>query len=172
MQDDQWFVIEDGRRWTFEALVSKYNERVFQLAHRWVDSPEDAEDVAMKAWEIAWRKRATFKGVRGACFYTWLCGILKNLVRVCNRTRQPPMMRIDWFTHLETSAWDGPWNSLLASEFLDRVKSHGSEDQYNSLIALLEGWTSKEAAARLGINDVAYKSRLARARKTAASMIT
>lgn len=77
--DDRQLVqrAQNGDRRAFEALVRKYQRRVFRLAYGLVKRPEDAMDIAQEAFVKVHKNLEGFKG--DASFYTWLYRITRNL---------------------------------------------------------------------------------------------
>jgi len=51
----------DGAREAFQVLVERYEGMVFDLAHQYADSPEDAEDLAQDTFLKAYRKIETLR---------------------------------------------------------------------------------------------------------------
>ena len=65
-----------------EGWVDRYAERLYRTA-AFLSSPAEAEDLTQEVFLVAARRMAEFEG-RSAP-YTWLCGILHNLVRESRR---------------------------------------------------------------------------------------
>jgi RNA polymerase sigma-70 factor (ECF subfamily) len=61
----------------FEALVAKYQDRIYNLTLRMTGQPADAEELAQETFLKALKKIGQFKGQSG--FYTWLFRIATNL---------------------------------------------------------------------------------------------
>jgi RNA polymerase sigma-70 factor (ECF subfamily) len=61
----------------FEALVSEYQNFVYNLAYRVVGNEQEAEDMAQEAFVRAWLALPSFRGQ--ARFGTWLYRIVTNL---------------------------------------------------------------------------------------------
>lgn len=68
-----------GRTEAFGELVTRYQDRVFNLAYRLTNSHEDAAETAQEAFLKAWRALDTFRG--DCAFYTWGFRITVNTVR-------------------------------------------------------------------------------------------
>jgi RNA polymerase sigma-70 factor (ECF subfamily) len=79
-QDDDALVREAvrGRTEAFEALVQRYQDRLYGLLHRMVGDRERALDLAQDTFLKAWRGLAGFQGQ--SAFYTWLYRIARNVV--------------------------------------------------------------------------------------------
>lgn len=65
----------DGR--AFDGLVRKYQRPIYYLALRYVKDPDDAKDVAQRAFVRAYQALDGFRG--GSSFRTWLYKIAVNL---------------------------------------------------------------------------------------------
>ena len=62
----------------FEALMSRYHERVYGSIMRQVRDSERARDLTQETFLKAWRALDRFEGTAG--FYTWIYRIARNLV--------------------------------------------------------------------------------------------
>ena len=74
-----------GRREAFGELISRYQDRVYNLAFRLTGNSEDASDAAQEAFLKAYRALDGFRGESG--FYTWVFRITVNVVRNQRRFR-------------------------------------------------------------------------------------
>lgn len=95
--DDHELVLRTklGDRSAFEILVSRYQDRAYNVAYQILRHHEDALDVAQEAFARAYVSIARFHGKAG--FYTWLYRILVNLAidQTRARGRQNPISRDD-----------------------------------------------------------------------------
>src|SRR3972149_10280312 len=91
--DDHELVLRTklGDRSAFEILVSRYQDRAYNVAYQILRHHEDALDVAQEAFARAYVSIARFQGKAG--FYTWLYRILVNLAidRARARGRENPI---------------------------------------------------------------------------------
>src|SRR6185295_18860038 len=73
----------------FDALVARWRDRVFRLAHRFFPRPEDAEDVAQEVFLKMYRSLATYRS--DAPFEHWLMRIATNACKdqLRDRRRRP-----------------------------------------------------------------------------------
>ena len=96
-RDDHELVLRTkrGDRSAFEILVSRYQDRAYNVAYQILRHHEDALDVAQEAFARAYVSIARFRGTAG--FYTWLYRILVNLAidQTRARGRQNPIPRDD-----------------------------------------------------------------------------
>ena len=95
--DDHELVLRTklGDRSAFEILVSRYQDRAYNVAYQILRHHEDALDVAQEAFARAYVSIARFQGKAG--FYTWLYRILVNFAidQTRVRERQNPISRDD-----------------------------------------------------------------------------
>ena len=76
-----------GDRAAFEALVKRYERRVFRLAGRFFRRPEEIEDVAQETFLTIWRKLDTYRA--RAPFEHWLTRVCLNCCYARFRKRRP-----------------------------------------------------------------------------------
>ena len=73
-----------GNRAAFGVLVSRHQDRAFNLAFRLTGNRDDAADAVQEAFLKAYRGLPSFR--RQSSFYTWLFRILVNEVRSRRRS--------------------------------------------------------------------------------------
>lgn len=170
-----------GNADAFEALVVRYQDRVFSLLARMCGSVDEAEDLAQETFLRAYRALGSFR--QGSKFYTWLFRIAVNAA--FSRRRHDARLR----SH-ETARLDAPSSSSGGEETLrDVVADPASGDpaaslekqqlrervqegleqldpDYRSILLLrdMEGLDYDTIADTLAISRAAVKSRLHRAR--------
>ena len=79
MNADDHRLISDclqGNTVAFGALVSRYQDRLYNTVYRLVDNAEDARDVVQETFLNAYQSLAGFKG--DSLFFTWLYRIAVN----------------------------------------------------------------------------------------------
>jgi len=67
----------NGKAEAFQALVERYQDRVYNTAYRMVGLEEDARDIVQDAFLKAYENLGRFRGESG--FYTWVFRIAVNL---------------------------------------------------------------------------------------------
>lgn len=75
-----------GDREAFNALVTKYQKQVFNIAYGMLSDYEDASDASQEVFVKVYRSIASFKGQ--ASFSTWLYRICSNVCNDMLRKRQ------------------------------------------------------------------------------------
>ena len=162
----------------FEALVLRYQHRVFRLACR-LTSETEAPDVVQDAFVQVYRHLATFRG--GAQFSTWLYRIATNAGLMHRRARaRRPAESLDEFLprfDADGKLEDTPDALRIASrvdELLDRrvlaKKAQAAVDRlpdlYREAFVLrdLEELPTADVAQVLGVEPATVRQRVHRAR--------
>lgn len=161
----------------FEALVAKYQDRVYNLILRMVSRAADAEELAQETFLKALENLGQFRGSSG--FYTWLFRIAANLA-ISHRRRSQRVR----FRPLEGAEGDGQADALIAEmsaaktplpdapsmsrELAQRVAEALEEldDEFRLVVVLrdIEDMDYSEIAEVLDAPVGTVKSRLHRAR--------
>ena len=84
-----------GNKNAFNFLVVRYQHRVLALIGRFVNDPQEAEDVSQEAFIKAYKALPLFRG--DSAFYTWLYRIAVNTAKnyLVSRKRRPPSSDVD-----------------------------------------------------------------------------
>jgi len=169
--------INAGDFQAFEALVNRYESKVYRLAMRMLRHQQDAEDALQESFLQVYRGLKSFEGRSN--FSTWLFRLATNvcLMKIRHRGTEPTgMVPLEDFMpqHEEGNQpslqeWpEKPEEILLTKE--SREKMMEALDQlpadYRAVFILrdIEGFSNAEAGEALGISVAAVKSRLHRAR--------
>ena len=118
-----------GNKNAFNLLVMRYQHRVAALIARFVQDPQEVEDVAQEAFIKAYRALPLFRG--DSAFYTWLYRIAVNTAKnyLVARSRRPPAqdLEIDEVEPTETGnvlhEIESPEGSLSTSELKAAVEA-------------------------------------------------
>ena len=118
-----------GNKNAFNLLVMRYQHRVAALIARFVQDPQEVEDVAQEAFMKAYRALPLFRG--DSAFYTWLYRIAVNTAKnyLVARSRRPPAqdLEIDEVEPTETGSVlreiESPEGSLSISELKAAIES-------------------------------------------------
>jgi RNA polymerase sigma-70 factor (ECF subfamily) len=163
-----------GDQAAFEALVNRYEQKIFRLAMNITQNREDAEDVMQEAFLKSFSHLGEFQG--DSRFYTWLVRIAVNEGLMKLRKRRPGQVSID--EQLETEDdlvvreledWGpSPEQQYARSqlrEILDTVIA-SLDEEYRIVFQLrdVEQLSTEETAALMDLSVPAVKSRLLRAR--------
>ena len=162
----------------FEALVLKYERRLFYLALRILRRQHDAEEVVQQTFVSVIEHIEEFRGQ--SAFYTWLARIATNHARALLRRESVRRARpLAEDRHAETyddvphPEYIAPWRQTpeeIASRRETRellMKAREELDEKHRLVVSLrevEGLSTAETAESLGISQANVKVRLLRAR--------
>ncbi|HEV2306390.1 MAG TPA: sigma-70 family RNA polymerase sigma factor [Candidatus Acidoferrales bacterium] len=158
----------------FEALVTRYERKIYRLAQHITQNNEDAEDVSQEAFLKAFEHLGDFQG--NSRFYTWLVRIAVNQALMKLRKRRNKDVSLDEeieteenFIPREVEDWGPSPEDRYSQEELAQILSQviGELDPSFRLVFQLrdiDELSTEETADALGISVPAVKSRLLRAR--------
>ena len=160
----------------FTTLLQQYDRYVYRVAFNITGNREDAEDAMQEAFYKAFAHLPQFQG--NSLFYTWLVRITVNeaLMKLRSRSAQkehsldePVGLGDDASIVREIEDWDDNPEQRYAKAELESIVSNAIgklPPAYRAVYVLrdVEGLSSDEAAALLGLSVAAIKSRVRRAR--------
>jgi RNA polymerase sigma-70 factor (ECF subfamily) len=167
-----------GNTAAFELLMRRYNERVYRAARSIVRDEEEAEDVMQQAYVNAFTHLRQFNG--SARFSTWLTRIAINeaLSRVRRRglyetfdeelPGAEPVMSQTLSQSPEREAFTRELAELL--EWAIDCLPHGMREVF--VLREVEGLSTAEVAACLGVSGDVVKTRLSRGRAQLRRLLT
>lgn len=172
--------IKDGDLSAYDAIVSRYWDRIYARVIQLLNNKQDAEEVTQDAFIRAQRGLDSFRGE--ASFGTWLYQIATNLARnrywYWFRRKRDQSFSIDQPVSADTditledfmsSEHENPSQAAIAQEFVDRVAScmQDLSEQHREVLVLrnIENMSYDSIAARLGLSVGTVKSRIARGRE-------
>ena len=167
--------VQAGDKAAFDTLVLKYQNRVVQLANRFVKDPSEAQDVGQEAFIRAYRALPRFKG--DSAFYTWLHRIVINVAM--NHLISRPYRILSSKVDLEVAernpdVWalqsmEGPEALLINDEIINKIQQTMDELPESLRIAIelreFEGKNYDEMARIMNCPLGTVRSRLYRARE-------
>jgi RNA polymerase sigma-70 factor (ECF subfamily) len=152
----------------FEILMRRHNQRIYRAVRAVLRADDDAEDVMQQAYLNAYQHLHQFAG--DAQFSTWLTRIAVNeaLGRRRKRTRAPGQGTADVDISLVESDSPDPEQEASNSELRDVMEREVAAlpDAFRVVVVMrdVEGLSTSETAACLGISEDLVKQRLHRAR--------
>lgn len=170
--DDQHLVsqAQAGERAAFEELVRRHADRLHAVVLRIAGSHHAAEEVTQEAFLRAWRGLHGFKG--DAQFFTWLYRIGVNEARRRAQRGPAPGAVMSLEDHPFEPRDPGPGPSGVAEHhdlraaLEDAVRALDPEYRTPLVLRDIEGLSTADASAVMGLGQAAFKSRLHRARLT------
>jgi RNA polymerase sigma-70 factor (ECF subfamily) len=167
---------QQGDRAAFEELVRRHADRLYAVVLRVLGDRHEAEEATQEAFIRAWRGIGRFK--RDAQFFTWLYRIGINEAHR-RAARQPPASLVSSLDQRPVEPPDRGESPQLQAEHHDLRQAleravRALEPDYRIPLILrdIEGLSTAEAAAIMGLGEAAFKSRLHRARLAVREAIT
>jgi RNA polymerase sigma-70 factor (ECF subfamily) len=165
-----------GRQDAFTEIVERHSGTVYNLALRLMNDPQEAEDVLQETFISAFRALGRFQG--RSQLSTWLYRIAYNAALMRLRKRRVPVQSLDEARETEDGEWMPPrqlvdWTALpdellLSKEFRGKLDAALASlpESLRSVFVLrdIEGLSTTETAAVLGLTETNTKVRLHRAR--------
>ncbi len=177
-ESDQELVerLKTGEEAAFEALLARYQVKVYRLAMSFTRNPEDAEEVLQDVFLTVYRKIGSFDG--RSAFGTWLYRIAVNAALMKLRGRGPIQESLEEYlpqftedgrhTRMVVDWTPGPEEQLLRQErtLVVREAIEALPPDYKAVLVLrdLEGLSNGEVAEIMDTSVLAVKARLHRAR--------
>jgi RNA polymerase sigma-70 factor (ECF subfamily) len=160
----------------WEALVRRYQSRVYAMAYHYMRNAEEARDVAQDVFIRIYQRLATFEG--GDTFLPWMLRLARNVCIDALRRRKSRPPASDWTieesvqvaspspTPEEASSTRS--RQRLVYRALDRMSE---TDREILLLKEIQGLKVEEVSSLLGIPTGTVKSRCNRARIELATRI-
>jgi RNA polymerase sigma-70 factor, ECF subfamily len=171
-----------GDAQAIETLFRRYHRPLFQTALRVLGNAEDAEDALQDGLLSAYRNLKRFEG--RSQFSTWLTRIVINAALMKRRSAKArPAVSLDETHHedelpaAERFADDSPNPEQLYAGTEIREMINENLDELSPLLRTafvlreVQGYSTGEAAKRLGVTENTLKARLWRARHQLASRL-
>ena len=164
-QSDEWLVgrAREGDPDAWEVLIRRHRDRIYRIALRMLNDPDDAEDVTQDVAVQLLTALAGFAG--GSSFTTWLYRIVINRSLNHRRRRRPtrPIVESDH----PVSA--GPEQAVLARGRMEAATVSLAALPSPLRVALvlheMEGLTYQEIATILDVPESTVRGRIHRARR-------
>ena len=159
------FLAGDGR--AFDALVTRYERRVFAICHRYFGNAADAEDAMQDAFVALLRRGSTFSGA--SSFSTWMYRVATNACNDLARKRARRPQRDDTDVATVAAAGAGVEEELDAATVgpeLTAALALLDPDQREAVVLHdVYGLAYAEVATRSGVAVGTVKSRIHRGRQ-------
>jgi RNA polymerase sigma factor (sigma-70 family) len=172
---DLWTAVAAGDEAAFGTLFDRHSRAVYNHAFRLSGSWSVAEDVTQATFLVAWRKRGSVRLTHGTAL-PWLLVVAGNHVRTewrSARRRRALLGRVP-VDHDPDPADDvaGRLDDERAmGRILAAVRRLPRAEREAVALCLWSGVGYAEAAAALGVTEVAVRSRVSRARARLATLL-
>lgn len=172
MMDDLVRAAAQGDEEAFAQLVRQYEDKVYHLALRMCQNPEDAWDVAQEAFLAAWRGLPNFRGEAG--FSTWLYRLVNNAAIDHLRKAKKQQLAVsldDEELGLDTpdtapSPHQAAEGKELQQAVADGLRLLSDDHRHVLVLREVQQMSYEEIAQVLSMDIGTVKSRLSRARNS------
>jgi len=159
-----------GNPASFQLLVERYEQRIFNLIRHYTRNPVEIEDLAQETFLKVYRRLASFQ--RQSSFYTWLYRIAVNtILDSLKRRGRSPVQSVEDLeaVPLPSSSSSPSPSATLEREELARITHEVLEELpeiFRTVLVLreYEDMAYQDIADLLGISIGTVESRLFRAR--------
>ncbi len=159
-----------GQRDLFEALMRRYNQRLFRMVRAIVRPDSDAEDALQEAYLSAYRRLDTFQG--RSSLFTWLARIAMRAAAARRRKQRSAEELLERVARrpmeAEEDALD-PERDAVARETSERIERaiDGLSETYRTVVVLrlVERMSTAEVAEALDLTEETVRVRLHRGRE-------
>jgi RNA polymerase sigma-70 factor (family 1) len=160
-------LIAQGDEGSFEQLVHKYQQAVFNTVYRYIGNQDDVQDLAQEIFIKVWRNAGTFKGK--SKFSTWLYRIVVNHCINYRRKNRHKQVSLDEMTEQESVPEalrvEPDWEQKQKVERIRKAVDELPERQRMALVlAQFEDRSYKEIAEIMKISVSSVESLIFRAR--------
>jgi len=147
----------------YDALVRRYLRPAMALAWQYTRRVEDAEDVVQEGFHRVVRALADYDDRRP--FSAWFYTIVRNVARTAiskdgRRAALAPLTLLE-----DEPAAPAPPDPIAAADVVRAIEDLAPMQQACVRLCDLEGFTSVEAGAMLGVSEGTVRTHLHRARK-------
>ncbi len=183
MSEEKAWVLQaqQGNDEAFTALVEQYQNPVFNLCYRMLGEPELAEDAAQESFLRAYKNINRYDNTRP--FATWLLSIAAHYCIDRLRRRKFGFISLDDEPEDDQKPFEladanaiAPEQSMIRAEERDEVhnalRGLDSTDRAAIILRYWYDFSEVEIAENLNLTVSAVKSRLFRARKQVAALLT
>jgi RNA polymerase sigma-70 factor, ECF subfamily len=148
-----------GEREAFDHLVERYQRDVYRLCYRYVNDPQDANDMAQEVFLKAYRAIGKFRG--DSSFSTWLYRIAVNTCLNFRSSRRPEGEELsDRLPDGHAGALDGIVADERARRVREAVTRLPEKQRATLILKVYHELTHEEVAAVVGSSVGTVKANL------------
>jgi RNA polymerase sigma-70 factor (ECF subfamily) len=155
-----------GETALFEALIRKYNERLYRISLSIVGDGDAAEDIMQTAYINAYRQLGNFEG--RSSFGTWLTRILINeslLYKKREQRKQQLVMETTFTEEHDETPLSGLLNKELKAVLENAVAALPEKYRLVFVMREVQGMSTDETMEALDLGESNVKMRLIRAKE-------
>jgi len=162
-----------GNRKAFDRLVEKYHGQVYQLAFRFFNNKEDAQDATQEVFLKVYRALGNFEG--RSSFKTWIFRITSNTCStICQeKTKNKKTLLqalIDWFSKPPVQdpsrvVTEKEYQMELQSAITEKISKLPEAYRMPLILRDIEGYSHERICEILDLKEGTVKSRINRGRR-------
>ncbi|HZM52591.1 MAG TPA: sigma-70 family RNA polymerase sigma factor [Vicinamibacteria bacterium] len=159
--DDREAVLacQSGEREAFDLLVERYQRDIYRLCYRYVNDPQDANDMAQEVFLKAYRAIHRFRG--DSSFSTWLYRIAVNTCLNFRSSRRPEGEELpDSLPDKHAGALDAMVEDERASRVREAVSRLPEKQRATLILKIYHELTHEEVAGIVGSSVGTVKANL------------
>lgn len=175
--EEEWLEkARQGDEDAFTILVETYQTPVYNLCYRMLGESGSAEDAAQETFWRAWQNLNRYDPQRS--FITWLLSIAAHFCIDQQRKRRVSIFELDEFPDFDISNPQEPTPEKVVtlneedSALHNLINQLGPQDRAAVILKYWNDCSEEEISQMLSLTVSAVKSRLHRARKQLAEMIS
>ena len=160
-EDDRQVIAacQQGEREAFDRLVERYQRDVYRLCYRYVNSHQDANDMAQDVFLKAYRAIGRFRG--DSSFSTWLYRIAVNTCLNFKAARRLPQDELsDQIADRGASAAERMHQAERSAEVRRAVSRLPEKQRATLILKIYQDLTHEEVAGILGSSVGTVKANL------------
>jgi RNA polymerase sigma-70 factor (ECF subfamily) len=157
--------VQQGDQRSFATLVERHGNRFFGLANRFLNDPQEAQDMVQTAFFKFWQNPWHWDSNRQTRFTTWFYRVVVNLCldfKKKKREQHPETMPEATFHSDADTKIDKAKEQL---RLRNQIKSLPQNQQIALELCFYQGLSNEEASQMMGIRLKALQSLLVRAKQ-------
>jgi RNA polymerase sigma factor (sigma-70 family) len=159
-----------GDRAYQEVLYQKYCRKFMGMCLRYSRNREEAEDMLQEGFYKIFSSLNQYKAT--GSFEGWMRKIILNTILEALRKRQLMFVEADLSNLLDEPVYENLWSDLNAKELVMLINQLPPGYRVVFNLFAVEGYSHREIAEQLGINEGTSRSQFAKARKQLQQMIS
>jgi RNA polymerase sigma-70 factor (ECF subfamily) len=139
-----------GDKQAFAQLLDGQYNRIYRFAYRWCGNVADAEDVTQIACIKLGKSISQFRG--DSTFSTWLYRLVVNCAKDWQKSQTRHLAETE-LTEEIAAQHAGNEATVQLNQVLKQIDAMGEGFKESALLVLAEGFSHKEAATLLGVQE-------------------
>lgn len=150
----------------FEIIYRRHGHKLFRSAYFRIGNKERAEEITSDALFLLWKKRKTLSLDESASIYPWLFATTRNFCLASNRKNAKEKSASTEFSEQILQQLEFVNNELHQnlddSQIIEALNLLNPADREVIILRIIDGYSHREIAQILDINQPAARTRLSR----------